>query len=209
MAITEPRHHHWATRCQRRNRIAGATFPVDCAAEGFAGESTRERLAAGVVAGTFESTGLRLRTADDAPLWVDVRASRACEQVLWTFTDVSSTRFLAAQARRQGEMLDTAQDFGRIGLWERRIPSGEGRWDRHVFGFWGLDPAAGTPLFQEAIQRIHPDDRAKMLYAESTRTAGRYSQRYRVIQPDGKTRLIHSQWAVKNGPLGVPRAVGS
>ena len=47
--------------------------------------------------------------------------------------------------RRQGELLDTAQEFGRIGLWERRIPSGEGRWDRHVFGFWGLDPAAGTP----------------------------------------------------------------
>ena len=48
-----------------------------------------------------------------------------------------------------------------------------------------------------------------MIYAESTRRAGRYSQRYRVIQPDGKTRLIHSQWAVKNGPHGTPdRAIG-
>ena len=94
-------------------------------------------------------------------------------------------------------------------MWERRIPSGEGRWDRHVFGFWGLDPATGTPPFEEAIQRIHPDDRVKMIYAESTRRAGRYAQRYRVIQPDGKTRLIHSQWAVKNGPQGTPdRAVG-
>ncbi len=107
--------------------------------------------------------------------------------MLWTFTDVSSTRFLAAQAHRQGELLDIAQEFGRIGVWERRIPSGEGRWDRHVFGFWGLDPATGTPPFEEAIQRIHPDDRVKMIYAESTQRAGRYSQRYRVIQPDGKT----------------------
>ena len=108
--------------------------------------------------------------------------------MLWTFTDVSSTRFLAAQARRQGEMLDTAQEFGRIGLWERRIPSGEGRWDRHVFGFWGLDPAAGTPPFEEAIRRIHPDDRAKHDLRRIDARAGRYSQRYRVIQPDGKTR---------------------
>ncbi len=182
---------------------------VDCAAEGAAGESTRERLAAGLAAGTLEATGLRLRTDGDALLWVDARARRSAELVLWTFTDISSTRFLAAQARRQGEQLDTAQEFGRIGLWERRIPSGEGRWDRHVFGFWGLDPAIGTPPFEEAIQRIHPEDRAKMVYAESTRRAGRYSQRYRVIQPDGKTRLIHSQWAVKNGPQGTPdRAVG-
>ena len=182
---------------------------VDCAAKGTGGESTREKLGAGLAAGTLETAGLRLRTADDSTLWVDARARRLADRMLWTFTDVGPTRFLAAQARRQGELLDTAQEFGRIGLWERRIPSGEGRWDRHVFGFWGLDPADGTPPFEEAIQRIHPDDRRKMTYAESTRRAGRYSQRYRVIQPDGKTRLIHSQWAVKNGPNGTPdRAVG-
>ncbi len=182
---------------------------ADCAAEGTAGDSTRDKLAAGLAAGALETTGLRLRPAGDSPLWVDARARRSAGLLLWTFTDVSSTRFLAAQARRQGELLDTAQEFGRIGLWERRIPSGEGRWDRHVFGFWGLDPATGTPSFEAAIQHIHPDDREKMTYAESTRTAGRYAQRYRVIQPGGKTRLIHSQWAVKNGPNGEPdRAVG-
>ena len=202
----------WANaRFSAATGVSGsAAMPLlDCAVEGPAGDSTRERLAAGLAAGGLEATGLRLRAADDAPLWVDARARRAGEQMVWTFIDVSSTRFLAAQARRQGEMLDTAQEFGRIGLWERRIPSGEGRWDRHVFGFWGLDPATGTPPFEEAIQRIHPDDRANMIYAESTRNAGRYSQRYRVIQPDGKTRLIHSQWAVKIGPNGTPdRAVG-
>ncbi|MDQ6638518.1 MAG: PAS domain-containing protein, partial [Pseudomonadota bacterium] len=95
------------------------------------------------------------------------------------------------------------------GIWEREIPSGEGRWDKHVFSFWGIDPAAGTPNYSEAIQRIHPEDRARMNYVESTRRAGRYAQRYRVIQPDGKTRWIHSQWEVKNGPRGVPdRALG-
>ena len=35
------------------------------------------------------------------------------------------------------------------------------------------------------------------------------AQRYRVMQRDGKTRWIHSQWEVKNGPRGVPdRALG-
>jgi signal transduction histidine kinase/ActR/RegA family two-component response regulator len=202
----------WANKRFRNATGLAAERPtalVDCAPAGAAGDATRERLLSGLAAGGLEAAGLRLRGADEMPLWVDVRARRAGALVLWSFADVSSTRFLAAQARRQGEMLDTAQEFGRIGLWERRIPSGEGRWDRHVFGFWGLDPATGTPPFEEAIQRIHPDDRAKMIYAESTRQAGRYSQRYRVVQPDGKTRLIHSQWAVKNGPQGTPdRAVG-
>jgi PAS domain-containing protein len=56
---------------------------------------------------------------DDSLLWVDARARRSAERVLWTFSDVSSTRFLAAQAHRQGELLDIAQEFGRIGVWER------------------------------------------------------------------------------------------
>ena len=186
-----------------------ATSLLHCTPGGAAGETTREKFCDALASGSLDTTGLRLLAADGAPLWVDARASRLADRLLWTFTDVSSTRFLAAQARRQGELLDTAQEFGRLGLWERRIPSGEGRWDRHVFGFWGLDPAAGTPSFEDAIQRIHPDDRARMNYTDSTRRAGRYAQHYRVIHPSGKTRWIHSQWEVKNGPNGVPdRAVG-
>ncbi|MEO6362330.1 MAG: PAS domain-containing protein, partial [Caldimonas sp.] len=73
----------------------------------------------------------------------------------------------------------------------------------------GLDPSHGTPSSEQAIARIHPDDRARMSYAESTRRAGRYAQRYRVVHPDGATRWIHSQWEVKTGRSGIPdRAVG-
>ena len=70
-------------------------------------------------------------------------------------------------------------------------------------------PPKARRNYREAIKRIHPEDRAAMVYADSTRRAGRYSQRYRVVHPDGKTRWIHSQWEVKNGPRGVPdRAIG-
>ena len=138
-----------------------------------------------------------------------MHSARFGARILWTLTDVTRARVLATRAARQDELLDTAQEFGRLGIWEREIPSGEGRWDQHVFGFWGIDPAGGTPNYSDAIQRIHPEDRARMLYAESTRRAGRYAQRYRVIHPDGKTRWIHSQWEVRNGPRGMPdRALG-
>ena len=172
----------------------------------MAGDSTRRAGAAGLAAGALEATRPAHAQRRRLALWVDAPRRASAERCSGRFTDISSTRFLAAQAHRQGELLDIAQEFGRIGVWERRIPSGEGRWDRHVFGFWGLDPRDGTPPFEEAIQRIHPDDRVEMIYAESTQRAGRYAQRYRVIQPDGKTRRIHSQWAVKNGPQARPTA---
>ena len=113
------------------------------------------------------------------------------------------------ETQRLAELLEMAQEFGRIGVWEREIPSGRGRWDRHVFGFWGLDPAAGTPSHEAAVAHIHPDDRTRMNYQASTLRPGRHAQHYRVVRADGTVRRIHSQWEVKTSADGVPdRAIG-
>jgi PAS domain S-box-containing protein len=154
-------------------------------------------------------TELCLRGTNGAALWVQARATRVDDHTLWTLQDTSASRALAAQAQRQTELLDLAQDFGRLGVWEREIPSGVGRWDRHVFGFWGMAPTEGTPNYADAMNRIHPEDRRTSIFEKSTLRAGRYSQRYRVLHGDGSTRWIHSQWEVKNSPRGQPdRAVG-
>ena len=56
------------------------------------------------------------------------------------------------QAGELQALLDMAQDFGRIGIWERDPRTLEGRWDRHVFRFFGFDPvAAPTPLLVPSI----------------------------------------------------------
>ena len=114
-----------------------------------------------------------------------------------------------SEQHRLAELLETAQEFGRLGVWERKIPSGEGRWDRHVFRFYGMDPTGGTPNFELASERIHPDDRLSANYPQSTRRAGKYEARFRVLLPGGGVQRIHSQWEVKNSPAGVPeRTVG-
>ncbi|MEO8311997.1 MAG: PAS domain-containing protein [Caldimonas sp.] len=187
---------------------AAATL-LDFTIPGASGSEARLSFARMLSSPGTDSGVLQLRGPDGEPFWVDVRSARVGGRIVWTLADVTRQRALAARAARQDELLDTAQEFGRLGIWEREIPSGEGRWDKHVFSFWGIDPAAGTPNYTDAIERIHPEDRARMTYAESTRRAGRYAQRYRVIHPDGKTRWIHSQWEVKNGPRGIPdRALG-
>ena len=187
---------------------AAATL-LDFTVAGAAGSEARLSFARMLSSPSSDCGVLQLRGPAGEPFWADVRSSRLGARVLWSLSDVTRARSLAARAARQEELLETAQEFGRLGIWEREIPSGEGRWDKHVFSFWGIDPTDGTPNYNDAIQRIHPEDRARMTYTESTRRAGRYAQRYRVIHPDGKTRWIHSQWEVKNGPRGVPdRALG-
>jgi len=130
-------------------------------------------------------------------------------QWLLVMRDISEAKRHEREATRLSELLDMAQEFGRIGVWERAIPSGAGHWDRHVFSFWGLDPAQGTPSYTEALAHIHPEDRARMTYQTTTREPGRYTQRYRVLRTDGSTRWVQSQWEVKKSLAGEPeRAIG-
>jgi len=133
----------------------------------------------------------------------------AAARWLLALQDITETQQLRAEAQRNAELLDMAQEFGRLGVWERNIPSGTGHWDRHMFRFYDLNPADGTPNFRTAEQRVHPDDRHGKEYREYTRPAGKYSRRFRILQPNGDIRHLHAQWEVKNSPEGVPdRAIG-
>lgn len=189
---------------------AAAAFDLSALlADGEAHEASLAALRAALHGTPLTDAELCLRAHDGAALWVCANTTRVAEQVLWTLQDTSALRRLAAQEQRQSERLEVAQEFGRLGIWERDIPSGAGRWDRHVFGFWGMEPRDGTPDFKEAASRTHPDDRVDSVYPESIRRAGRYSQHYRVFHPDGSLRWIHSQWEVMNSPDGKPvRTVG-
>ncbi|KQU80716.1 MULTISPECIES: PAS domain-containing protein [unclassified Rhizobacter] len=141
-----------------------------------------------------------------ASRWLRLQAP---DPALLVVQDITDVRALGDEARRLAELLDMAQEFGRLGVWERDIPSGEGRWDRHMFRFFGLDPADGTPNFALTSQRIHPDDRVDPRMFESMNQPGQYSRRYRIVAPDGRIRRVHSQWEVKPEAGGTPtRAIG-
>jgi PAS domain S-box-containing protein len=113
---------------------------------------------------------------------------------------------LKRENSRLAELLDMAQEFGRLGAWERDPKTLEGRWDDHVFRFFGFAPGS-TPHFAEAAARVHPDDRLDSYFRDSLAHPGSYSQRYRIQRPDGTTAHMHSQWRVIAGADGRPERV--
>ncbi|MEY4564316.1 MAG: hypothetical protein RLZZ618_3593 [Pseudomonadota bacterium] len=129
----------------------------------------------------------------------------ACWQ--WVMHEVTDTRWLSFEAQRLAELLDTAQDFGRLGIWERKLPLGEGVWDRHMYRFFGLPVGSGVPDFEEVARRIHPDDRPGQRYRASAHAPGKYSSRYRIVAPGQPIRHVHAQWEVKLGLSGTPELV--
>jgi len=144
--------------------------------------------------------------------WLTVRASaRPDGCTLLSLTDANPLQALQAEMRRQHELMDLVQEVGRLGVWERDVRTLQGRWDRHVFRFWGLGEGEATPDFPNASSAIEPEDReaVEARFRDSLRQPGVYSHRYRVRRPDGGVTHLHSQWSVQAGDDGLPaRVVG-
>jgi PAS domain S-box-containing protein len=127
---------------------------------------------------------------------------------LWTMRDTTELTRLRAETARAVERLERAQEFGRLGMFERELPMGKGHWDAHMFRMWSLDPAQGAPDFNTFVARIHRDDRPGMDYREAAKMPGKYAKRYRIQGPtEGQWRHVHAQWEVKAGSDGVPQVI--
>lgn len=109
------------------------------------------------------------------------------------------------------EQLDLMMRHGRMGLLVRNLSTGEGLWDRHTYAIMGLDPARGTPDFQQAMQLIHPDDRDAFARSHDlrARSPGTYSVRFRIVRPDGTLRYLNSLCEVREGAPGEDKLLVS
>jgi PAS domain S-box-containing protein len=155
----------------------------------------------------LDHVALALRRAG-APAWPVHVSARPFGTATW-LTLIDGTH--EQRAAHLQELLDMAQQFGRLGVWERNVRTLQGHWDRHVHRFWGLPPDAQVPDFAQATSYVVPEDREELAarFLESTRSAGVYSLHYRVLGADGVLRRLHSQWMLKNGADGRPeRALG-
>jgi len=153
----------------------------------------------------LDGVALVMRDGNGAP-WPVSLSARAAGRAIWlTLLD----RRAALHTERLEELLSMAQQFGRLGVFERDPRTLAGQWDRHMHRFWGLSVVDRAPDFHEAQNYVVPEDRAGMgqKFLDSTKTAGNYSHHFRVRGADGVLRRLHSQWTVRNGPDGVPDRV--
>ena len=111
---------------------------------------------------------------------------------------------LDAEIRRLTALLDFVQTHARIGLWERDVRTREGRWDPHMFRFFGIDPRRGTPTIAQIAQSSVPQDRLYQTLTDSMAAPGTYSHRYRLLTPTGALRRVQTHWQVFADADGRP-----
>src|SRR6266481_5952721 len=105
-------------------------------------------------------------------------------------------RTRAEEKLRQSEAyLSEAQRLTHTGSWVWRVP---GRDALHLseewFRIYGFDPEDGMPTWEERLQRIHPEDRAKWQGAldQAIMEKFDYEVEFRILLPSGSVKHIHT-----------------
>src|SRR3979490_3027253 len=130
---------------------------------------------AGIAGVTFIVLGLALLTS-----WVDRRFA--------TLTlEVQEKKLQQSEA-----YLSEAQRLSHTGSWAFNATTAL-YWSEENFRIWGFDPQDGLPDRETVLQRIHPEDRGRIVeYVQNAvRERRDYDVEFRIVLPDGAVRYIH------------------
>ncbi|MBW8302799.1 MAG: PAS domain-containing protein, partial [Brevundimonas sp.] len=102
--------------------------------------------------------------------------------------------------------LQRAQALAQMGSWEWNIQTGELLWSDEIFILFGLPVDAFGASYSAFLERIHPEDRARV--EEAVRCAveegADYAIDHRIVRPDGETRFVHEYGEVERDQAGRP-----
>ena len=115
-------------------------------------------------------------------------------ELVGTAMDVTATKRAEETLRRSEGYLAEAQRLSHTGSWASIPAMDEIRYlSEECYRVLGFDPRAGQPRYKEFYERIHPEDRGKVV--EAIETAGRenteFELDYRIVHPGGEVRDIH------------------
>src|SRR5260370_715010 len=99
-----------------------------------------------------------------------------------------------ADLQRSEAYLAEAQRLTHTGSWACNISTREILHSSEEHSrLYGFDPERGIPSFEEMVQRVHPEDRPRVVEsAERANSAGKdFEAQFRLLLPDGTTRYVH------------------
>jgi two-component system cell cycle sensor histidine kinase/response regulator CckA len=124
--------------------------------------------------------------------------------------DIGARKQAQREVQTWQQRLELAQKAGlRIGLWDWDAVENTVAWSDETYRQFGYAPNTFTGRVEDAVTRIHPDDRSRVENAIRTVIAGgaEFAQQYRILRTDGTICWIDAHGVmIRNGSthmLGV------
>ena len=111
-----------------------------------------------------------------------------------TTMDVTERKRIEQTLRQSQAYLAEAQRLTHTGSWAWNAASKSVvHWSEETFRIFGFDLQEGIPSRDKFWERVHPDDRARVmtLFEQSGREGQEFTDNFRVVLPDGSVRHIH------------------
>ena len=110
-------------------------------------------------------------------------------------TDVTAAKHTGEALRRSESYLTEAQRLTHTGSGAWSVPG----WDpiylsEEWYRIYGFDPTHGLSAWEDRLQRIHPEDRARVQEAKDRATSEKsdYQVDHRIVLPDGTVKYTHT-----------------
>lgn len=115
-----------------------------------------------------------------------------------TITDITDRKRTEQALRTSEERLRVALEASRMGTWDWNIQTGLIQWSDNLESMFGLEPGTFDGSFAMFSDRLHPEDRDRVLAAidRAVVTGEDYNIEFRILYPNGRIR-----WALSRGKV--------
>ncbi|PLZ89559.1 hypothetical protein CEN44_12770 [Fischerella muscicola CCMEE 5323] len=111
--------------------------------------------------------------------------------ILVVTRDITGLKLIEAALRQNEQLLRLALSGAQAGSWDWKIQTGEIVWSPENYDLYGINPASGSPQYEDWYNALHPDDRERT-NAEVLRVIEELLPEFR-----SEFRIVHPQRGIR------------